>query len=109
MTLHIEMLKANGLAPIASGKKRRVDLDEDEVKKEGSEIEDDDAEIKTLEVNALHLANYLGGIDTPTLMFKKRMSILKARRTHRSGTGKRIKLEPQNQNTFASTEIIDLT
>jgi len=60
MTLHIELLKANGLAPIASGKKRRVDLDEDEVKKEGSEIEDDDAEIKTLEVNALHLANYLG-------------------------------------------------
>jgi hypothetical protein len=56
------MLKANGLVPIASGEKRRaiVDPDEDEVKKEGSEIEDDDAEIKTLEVNALHLAIFGG-------------------------------------------------
>ncbi|KIM80419.1 hypothetical protein PILCRDRAFT_822551 [Piloderma croceum F 1598] len=86
----LDMLKANGLVPITSGKKRRaiVDPDEDNVKKEGSEIEDDDAEIKTLE---------------------ERMNILKARRAHRSGTGKRIKTEPQNENTFASTEIIDLT
>jgi hypothetical protein len=37
------------------------------------------------------------------------MNILKARRAHRGGTGKRIKMEPQNQNIFASTEIIDLT
>jgi len=45
------MLKANGLVPMtAAGEKRRatVDPDVDYIKKEGS---DDDAEIKTLEVN----------------------------------------------------------
>jgi len=86
----LEMLKANGLVPIVAGQKRRAAADpgEDELKKEGSEVEDDDAEIQALE---------------------ERMNILKARRGHRNSTVKRVKIEPRNQNVFVPGEVIDLT
>jgi hypothetical protein len=56
------MLKANGLVPIVAGQKRKATADpgEDELKREGSEVEDDDAEIKALEVNCFIFDNLFG-------------------------------------------------
>ena len=103
------MLKANGIAPAAGGRKRSAasHTEAGGVKQEIIEIDDEDDEIKTLEVSCrISFEAYLNKLRVT----QNRLNVLKSRRSQSNGhLSKRVKREPRNPNSSVPGEVIDLT